>query len=286
MRKLQRSGELYFVSLPTPWIKNNNLKKGAELDVQTNDNVITIKPLSSSSKNYKKTSLKIKKAGSEAIKNIIMSLFVAGYDEFKLSFSEELSNEQFLKIKKIITSLGLGIINLNKKEVKIDVNIEISDVKKFVHNLIYQSINFCRMTIEKENTDLLKEQFTYFYNQRYILVRTIYRYQQGLTNLEIKPYEANFYHNIGRHITHLIIHMSYLKDKKYLDNLLKILEKFLTEYDNPNLEKLTELNDYIENLDVSEAEKVTNNENYRIRRVYRSLKDIISDYDELIMINQ
>ena len=103
-RKLVKQGAAtMMISLPTKWIKTNNLDKGDEIDLEeTNNNLI----ISSKKGISKENKIKFDISGFNILSNrVILNLYIRGVDEIELTFTEF---EDIKKIQKQIIPELLG----------------------------------------------------------------------------------------------------------------------------------------------------------------------------------
>jgi len=98
------------VSLPTKWIKDNNLVKGEEIDISQLDNnlLISSKPIN------KKTETTITLIGvtESIIRTLITNAYRSGYDKIKIIYSNE---KQYLILNDVLKTRLIGF-DVTKKE--------------------------------------------------------------------------------------------------------------------------------------------------------------------------
>ncbi|MFA6089966.1 MAG: AbrB/MazE/SpoVT family DNA-binding domain-containing protein, partial [Candidatus Woesearchaeota archaeon] len=75
------------VSLPSKWVKNNNLKKGDEIDILEEDNNLLIKPVYISDTS-KKIDVSFSGISPDIMKNVLLALHRKSYDEIKIEFNK------------------------------------------------------------------------------------------------------------------------------------------------------------------------------------------------------
>jgi len=110
-RSLVKQGEsTMMVSLPTKWIKDNNLVKGEEIDISQLDNnlLISSKPIN------KKTETTITLIGvtESIIRTLITNAYRSGYDKIKIIYSNE---KQYLILNDVLKTRLIGF-DVTKKE--------------------------------------------------------------------------------------------------------------------------------------------------------------------------
>jgi len=101
------------VSLPRDWVKENNLKKGEEIELEESNNKLIV----STQKHYEHKKIEIDVSNAQPmIRKIIGATFKSGYDEIKIRFNtfEELKAVQDLIREQF---LGFEIINQTKDNI-------------------------------------------------------------------------------------------------------------------------------------------------------------------------
>jgi phosphate uptake regulator len=105
-RKLVKQGaSTMMISLPSKWIKTNNLDKGSEIDLTTNNDnslIITAKEIDIKPKEAK---IKITTSVESSIRTIITNAYRLGYDKLLIEFNHP---DDINKIKKILTKQLIG----------------------------------------------------------------------------------------------------------------------------------------------------------------------------------
>jgi phosphate uptake regulator len=113
-RRLQQIGSSILVSLPSIWIKNNNLKKGSIVPVHINrDNSISIFPSQDDAADKtKELTIPYSSVSMDMLVNQVYGGYLLGYDMITIKASLQISFEDADRIKKAIRKLvGLEIVD-------------------------------------------------------------------------------------------------------------------------------------------------------------------------------
>ena len=113
-RRLQQIGSSILVSLPSMWIKNNNLKKGSIVPVHINrDNSISIFPSQDDTADKtKELTIPYSSVSMDTLVNQVYGGYLLGYDMITIKASLQISFEDADRIKKAIRKLvGLEIVD-------------------------------------------------------------------------------------------------------------------------------------------------------------------------------
>ena len=113
-RRLQQIGSSILVSLPSMWIKSNNLKKGSIVPVHINrDNSISIfASEDDTADKIKELTIPYPSVSMDMLVNQVYGGYLLGYDMIRIKASSQLSFEDADRIKKAIRKLvGLEIVD-------------------------------------------------------------------------------------------------------------------------------------------------------------------------------
>jgi phosphate uptake regulator len=113
-RRLQQIGSSILVSLPTMWIKSNNLRKGSIVPVHINrDNSISIFPSQDDTADkIKELTIPYSSISMDMLVNQVYGGYLLGYDMITIKASLQISFEDADRIKKAMRKLvGLEIVD-------------------------------------------------------------------------------------------------------------------------------------------------------------------------------
>jgi phosphate uptake regulator len=113
-RRLQRIGSSILVSLPSMWVKSNNLRKGSIVPLHINrDNSISIFPSQDDTADkIKELSIPYSSASMDMLVNQVYGGYLLGYDMITIKASLQISFEDADRIKKAMRKLvGLEIVD-------------------------------------------------------------------------------------------------------------------------------------------------------------------------------
>ena len=112
-RRLQKIGSSILISLPSEWIKNNNLKKGSIVPVDINrDNSISIFPSDETAEETKEVTIPYSAAGMDTLVNQVYGAYLLGYDIIRIKANSAISFEDADRVKKAMRKLvGLEIVD-------------------------------------------------------------------------------------------------------------------------------------------------------------------------------
>lgn len=112
-RRLQKIGSSIHISLPSQWIKSNNLKKGSIVPVDINrDNSISIFPSDDKADEAKEVTIPYSLVAMDTLVNQVYGAYLLGYDVIRIKGNSPISFEDSDRVKKAMRKLvGLEIVD-------------------------------------------------------------------------------------------------------------------------------------------------------------------------------
>jgi len=112
-RRLQKIGSSILISLPSQWVKSNNLKKGSIVPIDVNrDNSISIFPSDDALDETKEVAIQYSPASMDSLVNQVYGAYLLGYDIIRIKAGSQISFDDADRIKKAMRKLvGLEIVD-------------------------------------------------------------------------------------------------------------------------------------------------------------------------------
>ena len=114
-RRLQKIGSSMLISLPSEWIKNNNLKKGNMVMIEVNrNNSVSLYPSDIDTEDVKEVNIPHPQLSMDSLTNQIYGAYLLGYDVIRIKGKSQISFDDRQLIKLAMRKLvGLEIVDEN-----------------------------------------------------------------------------------------------------------------------------------------------------------------------------
>src|SRR5215213_2097883 len=114
-RRLQKIGSSMLISLPSEWVKNNNLKKGNMVMIEVNrNNSISLYPSDIDAEDVKEVTIPHPQQSMDSLTNQIYGAYLLGYDIIRIKGKSQISFDDRELIKLAMRKLvGLEIVDEN-----------------------------------------------------------------------------------------------------------------------------------------------------------------------------
>src|SRR5215213_610996 len=112
-RRLQKIGSSMLISLPSEWVKNNNLKKGNMVMIEVNrNNSISLYPSDVDAEDVKEVNIPHPQQSMDSLTNQIYGAYLLGYDIIRIKGKSQISFDDRELIKLAMRKLvGLEIVD-------------------------------------------------------------------------------------------------------------------------------------------------------------------------------
>jgi phosphate uptake regulator len=118
-RRLQQIGSSILISLPSQWIKDNNLKKGSIISIDVNrDNTISIFPSGEEYENTKEVTIQYSPASMDSLVNQVYGAYLLGYDVIRVKAAGSITYDDVERFKRAMRKLvGLEIVEEDRQTI-------------------------------------------------------------------------------------------------------------------------------------------------------------------------
>jgi phosphate uptake regulator len=118
-RRLQQIGSSILISLPSQWVKLNNLKKGSIISMDVNkDNTVSIFPSGEEAQSTKEVTLHYSPTSMDSLVNQVYGAYLLGYDMIRVKGAGSITYDDVERFKKAMRKLvGLEIVEEDRQTI-------------------------------------------------------------------------------------------------------------------------------------------------------------------------
>lgn len=118
-RRLQRIGSSTLISLPSQWVKDNNLKKGSIVSMDVSrDNTLVVFPSGEAAESAKEVTIQYSPASMDSLVNQVYGAYLLGYDMIRVKASGSITYEDAERFKRAMRKLvGLEIVEEDRQTI-------------------------------------------------------------------------------------------------------------------------------------------------------------------------
>jgi len=146
---IQLAKKTHVISLPSKWIKNFNIKKGDELDLEERGNSLLIE-LKNKETELKKIAVNIDKFNEKTLKYVISALHKLGYDEITFYYE----NQEIKRTLDEVIPEIIGFVNIEQTSKKTILK-SISNEKESEFNATLRRAFLVTLSLAKSSFELI-----------------------------------------------------------------------------------------------------------------------------------
>lgn len=260
-RRLQKIGSSILISLPSEWVKSNNLKKGSIVPIDINrDNSISIFPSDDMADESKEVTIPYSSASMDTLVNQVYGAYLLGYGVIRIKAGSQISFEDADRVKKAMRKLvGLEIVDEDGQHISAQFLLDANtlDAEKILRRMsaivagMYRDLldsvrskeNSIRRVIAGRDDEVDRQYFLLVRLIRSAMMDQRLAGKLNLTNIDILDYRiaANLLESAGDYIVDLAGSMQDLSRIKIVDEIAgagalveKMQEKSVAAFVNKN----------------------------------------------------
>ena len=163
-RKVVKHGDSTLtISLPSKWVMANNIKQGQHLNVESSKGILII---SNEEKHFDSITTDLSKDEEWAIRKILRHLYVSGYDEININFSNPQQLSQIRKGLDVLTGMEVMESKPNYCKLRCMISIDESEYEitaKRMLNLVLTQLEYFLEDCKKGNSVMWGEVLEIFF---------------------------------------------------------------------------------------------------------------------------
>ena len=261
VRRLQKIGSSILISLPSQWIKDNNLKKGSTVPIDVNrDNSISIFPSDDATDKQKEVAIPYSSASMDSLVNQVYGAYLLGYDMIRIKAAAQISYDDADRVKRAMRKLvGLEIVDEDGSNISAQFLLDANtlDAEKILRRMssivagMYRDVQEAVKSKESSIRKVISGRDDEVDRQYFLLVRLIRSAMMdqklagklNLSNIDILDYRiaANLLESAGDYIVDLAASIQDAPKVKFADEIMeagalveKMQEKSVAAFVNKN----------------------------------------------------
>jgi phosphate uptake regulator len=267
-RRLQKIGSSMLLSLPSEWVKNNNLKKGNMVMIEVNrNNSISLYPSDIDAEDVKEVNIPHPQLSMDSLTNQIYGAYLLGYDIIRIKGKSQISFDDRQLIKLAMRKLvGLEIVDENGSNIisqfLLDANtLDAEKILRRMSSIVAGMYKDTLLGIQRKETGSEKSIVSRddeVDRQYFLLVRLIRSAMMdqklasklNLSNIDILDYRiaANHLESAGDYITDFAAALPIISHDNLIEEIIqaaslieKMQEKSIAGFINKNRDESNEV---------------------------------------------
>lgn len=153
IRNVQKTGNMFYVYLPTAWCKKFGISSKSELRVSMqSDGAITFNPVLTEPK-PKHIDVYVDETNLDVINKIIVACYINPASSFKIHLKEKLDQAKLLHQKKLVS---IELIEMDGNTITCESSVSVSDPEHLLRTILSKVKNMLLVTTKSYNKELIE----------------------------------------------------------------------------------------------------------------------------------
>jgi len=282
IRNVQKTGNMFYVYLPTNWVKQYGIKAGTKVSTyQRNDGSLAINP-DIQEKELEKLDLNLSKEDQTNVNKLIAACYLNPLKSFSITLEKEMEISKILLQKK---PLSIELIEFDGKRITCESSFNVDDPFSLLKTMIKKVKNLLYVMRSNYNKELIDRYEEEIDRSKMHVTKAVISVLTHNTPTKYKIVELHYMAVMARDLERLVDHLKEIPDKeqKYLSMIEKIISKLDKIFTNIEGKQSKQMPQNIKFKDVMEFtrkskevpfEKVKNPTSYHKVRVKAALEGL------------
>lgn len=278
IRNIQKTGRMYYVYLPTSWVKKHGISSSSKVSVEQNSTgSLTIAP-ELIEKKPKSIELSVNEENIQILQKLIMACYINPANSFKIRLKTEMDVARLLQQKKL---LSIELVEMDKKAIICESNISLDAPELLLKTMVRKAKNLLMLMLKDYDRELIERYEEEIDRSKILIEKSVI---SGLTYSRItklKMIELHYISLLAKSLERAIDHLIHIKaeDSEFLNSLIESFEAVREIVEN--IDSL----DYVSGLElVRKVEKIKEIEPINADSSNKSrIKQYLADMSEVLL---
>jgi phosphate uptake regulator len=236
IRKVQKTGDMHYVYLPTSWCKRHKIDGTSKLFLEENKSgVLTLSPTEIKKKEYHFV-IKTDEKDQDTINKLIVACYINPLSSFKIILTEEIDTSQLLQMKNIVS---LESVEIETNTISSQSSIHLNDPDLLFKTLIRKTKNMITMMLNSYNNELVKRYEEEIDRSKMLIEKAVIQYMSYSAPIKLKITDLYYVSLITRDLERVIDHLILFdeKEKQFIEQVSEVIQKLKEIIDPIDLQK-------------------------------------------------
>ncbi|HIJ11937.1 TPA: hypothetical protein HA278_07810 [Candidatus Woesearchaeota archaeon] len=274
IRNVQKTGDMFYLYLPTRWCKKYNINGKSKVGVQANkDGSLGVHPQLTK---RKPATLNIKASSDniDSLQKLTVACYISPADSFKISLDKELDFTTILHQKNMVS---LELVEIDGNHISCESSLKVNDPASLLLTMIRKVRNLLLVMQKKAPRELIERYESEIDRSKLLIDKAVLGAFVNPAESNNTTVELHFLSLISKSLESMVDHIIALKvpPERFLKSIMAVLGQ-LQELLKDASKQLTTHNAmaFVEAVSVMQGIKVQNVASYDKRRTVRALNSI------------
>jgi len=226
LRNVQKTGNMYYVYLPSKWCRDRNISTGSrlELDLDSSGNlVLSAVKIKESGKKLK---IDLKEDDMYLLSKLIMACFLNPVESFEIGFKKPLNQKELLHQKKLMSTT---FIEVEENKIYSEPMLTINNTLSLFITMVKKVKNVIQMMIEDYDPELINRYEEEIDRSNVMINKAVIASFMHKRESKLNPIELHYVSLLSNYLERTTDHLTNIKkidnnEKIFLKNVYIILE--------------------------------------------------------------
>ena len=227
IRNVQKTGNMYYLYLPTAWCKEQNIKSGSKVSVDRRGSGKLLLSPGIIKKEAQHLEIDALVDDVDIINKLVVSCFINPTDSFKINLTKNMDYTQLLKQKRIVS---VDMVELEGKTIKCESPVSVSNPDLVLKTMISKLTNMLMVMTSEYNNELIQRYEEEIDKSRLLIDKATISALTYTGPSKLKMIHLHYISLISKEIEHIADHLITLdeKNKGFFEKLLKKIQALKT----------------------------------------------------------
>lgn len=282
IRNVQKTGNMFYVYLPTAWCRKFSINSNSELRVSMqSDGAITFNPVLTEPK-PKHIDIFVDEKDINILNKIIVACYINPASSFKIHLKENLDQAKLLHQKKLVS---IELIEMDGKTITCESSVSVSDPEHLLRTILSKVKNMLLVTTRSYNKELVERYEEEIDRNRLLIEKAIINSLTFRSQSKTKVIYLYYISQVTRELERMADRIVLIRNKevKYfgliierIDALRRIIDIIFTEeFDSKTVIEFSKL---VASLPESQVTSVNAYNKRRIKDNLDNICDVLMDW--------
>lgn len=284
IHKVQRTGDMHYVYLPTAWCKEQKISHASKVSIAKGSSgslIITPKLVE---KRHKNLQLSINDDNLDIINKLVVASYINPLDSFIINLEKPLDQGKLLDQKRL---LSVELMEIDGKRISCESSLSGGEPDLFLKTMVSKIKNMLIIMTRNYNDELIQRYEEEIDRNRLLIDKSVISAMTFNRETKIKTINLHYISLIAKDLERMVDHLILVdkKEKGFLNGILELMEslKEVIELSIDPSKKLsyTDVIKFARKIFRMREEKVEDINSYhkiRIRHYFGSISEVMMDW--------
>jgi len=218
IRNVQRTGNMFYLYLPTSWCKKFRISSDSKLQVETTSEGKLLLSSTLEERKLKRLEITVDETDLEIINKLIVACYINPASSFRIHLKEDLDQTKLLDQKKLVS---IELVEIEGKTITCESSVSIAEPELLLKTIINKVKNMLIVMTQNYNKELVARYEEEIDRNRLLIDKSIINALTYSRPGKVRTIDLYYISQIARELEHLADHLILIdvKDKRFFEEI-------------------------------------------------------------------